>query len=221
SDSYLKTSRSTFQVWIMNVLPNPMVRAHQNQPLPLCSPDPHLQDFFSWCPPGLGADHGNRLGAMGALIGRERPGKPPMELRRKINSRERKRMQDLNFAVDALREVMVPYASSPSSSLSKIFTLVLTRNYILLLGLSLQEMRWLLGEVSVGVWVNARPVPRLLLAGGWPLFTGPSQLLLSPESLLTSINVTSLHGVSFSSSPLPSSGITIMTKILLIHKGLQ
>ncbi|XP_021453744.2 oligodendrocyte transcription factor 1 [Oncorhynchus mykiss] len=184
----------------MNVLPNPMIRSHQDQPLPLCSPDPYLQDFSSWCPPGLGADHG----IMGALIGRERPGKPPMELRRKINSRERKRMQDLNVAMDALREVMVPYASSsPSSSqgphcnqqqlgpqpgrrLSKISTLVLARNYILLLGLSLQEMRRLLGEVSVGLGVNARPVPRLLLAGGWPLFTGPSQLLLSSESLLTS-----------------------------------
>ncbi|XP_064803111.1 oligodendrocyte transcription factor 1 [Oncorhynchus masou masou] len=191
----------------MNVLPNPMIRSHQDQPLPLCSPDPYLQDFSSWCPPGQGAYHGNRLGAMGALIGRERPGKPPMELRRKINSRERKRMQDLNVAMDALREVMAPYASSsPSSSsssqgphcnqqqlgpqpgrrLSKISTLVLARNYILLLGLSLQEMRQLLGEVSVGVGVNARPVPRLLLGGGWPLFTGPSQLLLSSESLLTS-----------------------------------
>lgn len=157
---------------------------------------------------------------MGGPLGPQRPGKPPRELspeeqqdlRRKINSRERKRMQDLNVAMDALREVMVPYASSsPSSSsssqgphcnqqqlgpqpgrrLSKISTLVLARNYILLLGLSLQEMRRLLGEVSVGVGVNARPVPRLLLAGGWPLFTSPSQLLLSPESLLTSASSSS------------------------------
>uniref|UniRef100_A0A3B4ZA91 Oligodendrocyte transcription factor 1 n=1 Tax=Stegastes partitus TaxID=144197 RepID=A0A3B4ZA91_9TELE len=115
------------------------------------------------------------------------------ELRRKINSRERKRMQDLNIAMDALREVMVPYASSPSSAssqshqpgappgrrLSKISTLVLARNYILLLGSSLQEMRRLLGEVSVGMGVNMGPVPRLLLAGGWPLISAKCPLLAS------------------------------------------
>ncbi|XP_026882090.1 oligodendrocyte transcription factor 1 [Electrophorus electricus] len=123
------------------------------------------------------------------------------ELRRKINSRERKRMQDLNLAMDALREVMVPYSSSPSSSsggggglqhpylppgaspngrrLSKISTLVLARNYILLLGSSLQEMRRLLGEVSIGAGVGGTG-PRLLLAGGWPFLAGPGQLLLTP-----------------------------------------
>uniref|UniRef100_A0A3P8YFT8 BHLH domain-containing protein n=1 Tax=Esox lucius TaxID=8010 RepID=A0A3P8YFT8_ESOLU len=106
------------------------------------------------------------------------------ELRRKINSRERKRMQDLNVAMDALREVMP--GAPPGRRLSKISTLVLARNYILLLGSSLQEMRRLLGEVSVGVGVNTGPVPRLLLTGGWPLLTGPSQLLLSPESILAS-----------------------------------
>uniref|UniRef100_A0A3Q3G2Z0 Oligodendrocyte transcription factor 1 n=1 Tax=Labrus bergylta TaxID=56723 RepID=A0A3Q3G2Z0_9LABR len=68
------------------------------------------------------------------------------ELRRKINSRERKRMQDLNIAMDALREVMP--GAPPGRRLSKISTLVLARNYILLLGSSLQEMRRLLGEVS-------------------------------------------------------------------------
>ncbi|XP_071197631.1 oligodendrocyte transcription factor 1 [Salvelinus alpinus] len=204
----------------MNVLPNPMTRVHQEQPLPLCSQGAHRQDFSSRCPLGLGAGHGGRLRAMGGPLGSQRPGKSPRELspeeqqdlRRKINSRERKRMQDLNVAMDALREVMVPYASSsPSSSsssqgphshqqqpgappgrrLSKISTLVLARNYILLLGSSLQEMRRLLGEVSVGVGVNTGPVPRLLLAGGWPLLTGPSQLLLSPESLLTSVSSSS------------------------------
>uniref|UniRef100_A0A3P9N7B5 BHLH domain-containing protein n=1 Tax=Poecilia reticulata TaxID=8081 RepID=A0A3P9N7B5_POERE len=92
------------------------------------------------------------------------------ELRRKINSRERKRMQDLNVAMDALRESHAPGAP-PGRRLSKISTLVLARNYILLLGSSLQEMRRLLGEVSIGMGVNAGPVPRLLFAGGWPLIT--------------------------------------------------
>uniref|UniRef100_A0A8C6UYX3 Oligodendrocyte transcription factor 1 n=1 Tax=Neogobius melanostomus TaxID=47308 RepID=A0A8C6UYX3_9GOBI len=100
------------------------------------------------------------------------------ELRRKINSRERKRMQDLNIAMDALREVMVPYAR-----LSKISTLVLARNYILLLGSSLQEMRRLLGEVS-GMGVGSAPVPRLLLTGGWPVVSNPAQILLTQESFI-------------------------------------
>uniref|UniRef100_A0A4W4GWC8 Oligodendrocyte transcription factor 1 n=1 Tax=Electrophorus electricus TaxID=8005 RepID=A0A4W4GWC8_ELEEL len=105
------------------------------------------------------------------------------ELRRKINSRERKRMQDLNLAMDALREVMHPYlppgASPNGRRLSKISTLVLARNYILLLGSSLQEMRRLLGEVSIGAGVGGTG-PRLLLAGGWPFLAGPGQLLLTP-----------------------------------------
>ncbi|XP_015194496.1 oligodendrocyte transcription factor 1 [Lepisosteus oculatus] len=105
------------------------------------------------------------------------------ELRRKINNRERKRMQDLNVAMDALREVMAPYSAAhqhgaPGRKLSKISTLILARNYILLLSSSLQEMRRLLGEVS-------GPVPRLLLAG-WPLFTAPGSLFLTPDSILAS-----------------------------------
>ncbi|KAM3861747.1 oligodendrocyte transcription factor 1 [Diretmus argenteus] len=201
----------------MNVLSNPMVRA-QEQLLPLCGPG-SIQDLPR-CPPGF--NPGPRLNpvSMLGLQGTQRSTKPQrelspgeqQELRRKINSRERRRMQDLNVAMDALREVMVPYASSPSSAssshshqpgappgrrLSKISTLVLARNYILLLGSSLQEMRRLLGEVSVGVGVNTGPVPRLLLAGGWPLISGPGQLLLSPESLLTS-------AASSSSSTSPS-----------------
>ncbi|KAM4608487.1 oligodendrocyte transcription factor 1 [Polymixia lowei] len=190
----------------MNGLSNPQGRA-QDQSLALCGPG-SVQDLPR-CPPGF--NPGSRLnhGSMLGLEGPQRPAKPhrdmspeeQQELRRKINSRERRRMQDLNVAMDALREVMVPYASSPSSTasshthqpgappgrrLSKISTLVLARNYILLLGSSLQEMRRLLGEVSVGVGVNTGPVPRLLLAGGWPLISGPGQLFLSPESLLTS-----------------------------------
>lgn len=156
---------------------------------------------------GAGGPTSNAVGLQGHL----RSSKPPrelsaeeqQELRRKINSRERKRMQDLNVAMDALREVMVPYSSSPTGvggalqhpylptgapptgrRLSKISTLVLARNYILLLGSSLQEMRRLLGEVSIGMGVSGT-VPRLLLTGGWPFLTGPGQLLLSsPEQQL-------------------------------------
>nr|XP_056714190.1 oligodendrocyte transcription factor 1 [Euleptes europaea] len=110
------------------------------------------------------------------------PGDPRREqqqLRRKINSRERKRMQDLNVAMDALREVILPYSAahcqahgSPGRKLSKIATLLLARNYILLLGSSLQELRRLLGGPAA---------PRLLLAG-WPLFAAPpAPLLVDPH----------------------------------------
>lgn len=102
------------------------------------------------------------------------------QLRRKINSRERKRMQDLNLAMDALREVIMPYSaahcqSTPGRKLSKIATLLLARNYILLLGSSLQELRRILGEMSAGSG------PRLLLAG-LPLFAAaaPGPVLLTP-----------------------------------------
>uniref|UniRef100_A0A3B3Y5G1 BHLH domain-containing protein n=1 Tax=Poecilia mexicana TaxID=48701 RepID=A0A3B3Y5G1_9TELE len=190
----------------MNVLSNTAARA-QEQSLPLCGPG-SVHDL-PHCPPGFGLNSHLTAAPLLSLQGGARAAKPQkelspeeqQELRRKINSRERKRMQDLNVAMDALREVMVPYASSSSSSspsqshapgappgrrLSKISTLVLARNYILLLGSSLQEMRRLLGEVSIGMGVNAGPVPRLLFAGGWPLIAGPGQLLLTHDGLLRS-----------------------------------
>uniref|UniRef100_A0A8C4QUH2 Oligodendrocyte transcription factor 2 n=1 Tax=Eptatretus burgeri TaxID=7764 RepID=A0A8C4QUH2_EPTBU len=72
------------------------------------------------------------------------------QLRLKINSRERKRMHDLNVAMDGLREVM-PYAHGPSvRKLSKIATLLLARNYILMLSSSLEEMKRLVGEIYGG-----------------------------------------------------------------------
>lgn len=206
----------------MNVLSNAVIRTQEQS---LCGPAA-VQDL-THCPPvfnlssrlSSAAMHGLQSGHRAAKPQRELSHEEQQELRRKINSRERKRMQDLNIAMDALREVMVPYASSPLSAspstssssqshqpgappgrrLSKISTLVLARNYILLLGSSLQEMRRLLGEVSVGMGVNSGPVPRLLFTGGWPLISGPSQLLLTQESLLTSM------APSSSSSPTTSS----------------
>ncbi|XP_051503949.1 oligodendrocyte transcription factor 3-like [Myxocyprinus asiaticus] len=69
------------------------------------------------------------------------------DLRLKVNSRERKRMHDLNQAMDGLREVM-PYTQGPSvRKLSKISTLLLARNYILMLSSSLEEMKKLVGDV--------------------------------------------------------------------------
>ncbi|BFZ09583.1 hypothetical protein BsWGS_12622 [Bradybaena similaris] len=68
-------------------------------------------------------------------------------LRLKINSRERKRMHDLNSALDGLREVM-PYAHGPSvRKMSKIATLLLAKNYILMLNSSLEEMKKLVSDI--------------------------------------------------------------------------
>lgn len=68
-------------------------------------------------------------------------------LRLKINNRERRRMHDLNSALDGLREVM-PYAHGPSvRKLSKIATLLLAKNYILMLNASLEEMKKLVNEM--------------------------------------------------------------------------
>lgn len=65
-------------------------------------------------------------------------------IRLNINSRERRRMHDLNDALDELRAV-IPYAHSPSvRKLSKIATLLLAKNYILMQANALEEMRRLI-----------------------------------------------------------------------------
>ncbi|CAM4578553.1 oligodendrocyte transcription factor 3-like [Lepidochelys kempii] len=80
------------------------------------------------------------------------------EQRLKVNSRERRRMHDLNQALDGLREVM-PYSQGPAvRKLSKIATLLLARNYILTLSSSLQEMRRLLSELHAGP--RSQPLPQ-------------------------------------------------------------
>nr|XP_005995656.1 PREDICTED: oligodendrocyte transcription factor 3-like [Latimeria chalumnae] len=72
------------------------------------------------------------------------------ELRLKVNSRERKRMHDLNEAMDGLRQVM-PYSQGPSvRKLSKIATLMLARNYIMMLTSSLEEMKRLVSDAYGG-----------------------------------------------------------------------
>lgn len=205
------------------MLSNTVIRT-QDQALALCGPV-SVQDL-SDSPPGFNlSSHMDPAPMLGLQSGQTRSAKPQrelspeeqQELRRKINSRERKRMQDLNIAMDALREVMVPYVSSPSSAsssssqsqnpgsapgrrLSKISTLILARNYILLLGSSLQEMRRLLGELTMGMGISAGPVSRLLLAGGWPLISSPSHILLTQDPLLTLTSPSSSSSTSSSST---------------------
>ena len=74
-------------------------------------------------------------------------------VRLSINARERRRMHDLNDALDELRSV-IPYAHSPSvRKLSKIATMLLAKNYILMQANALEEMRRLI------TYMNSTPPP--------------------------------------------------------------
>ncbi|KAK3090206.1 hypothetical protein FSP39_010029 [Pinctada imbricata] len=69
-------------------------------------------------------------------------------VRLNINARERRRMHDLNDALDELRSV-IPYAHSPSvRKLSKIATLLLAKNYILMQANALEEMRRMIAYMN-------------------------------------------------------------------------
>nr|XP_018913262.1 PREDICTED: class E basic helix-loop-helix protein 22-like [Bemisia tabaci]XP_018913263.1 PREDICTED: class E basic helix-loop-helix protein 22-like [Bemisia tabaci] len=69
-------------------------------------------------------------------------------VRLNINARERRRMHDLNDALDELRSV-IPYAHSPSvRKLSKIATLLLAKNYILMQANALDELRRLITYIQ-------------------------------------------------------------------------
>jgi hypothetical protein len=71
------------------------------------------------------------------------------ELRLKINSRERKRMQDLNIALDGLRDV-IPYAhGSNVRKLSKMATLLLAKNYILMLTKINEDLKLLIEQSNI------------------------------------------------------------------------
>ncbi|XP_019365300.1 PREDICTED: class E basic helix-loop-helix protein 23, partial [Gavialis gangeticus] len=85
--------------------------------------------------------------------------KEPRSLRLSINARERRRMHDLNDALDGLRSV-IPYAHSPSvRKLSKIATLLLAKNYILMQAQALEEMRRLVAYLNQGQALGAPLAP--------------------------------------------------------------
>ncbi|XP_030383228.1 class E basic helix-loop-helix protein 22 [Scaptodrosophila lebanonensis] len=90
---------------------------------------------------------GGGIGGSGSSGGKQknRQGKT---VRLNINARERRRMHDLNDALDELRSV-IPYAHSPSvRKLSKIATLLLAKNYILMQQNALEELRRLLAYIQ-------------------------------------------------------------------------
>lgn len=106
---------------------------------------------------------------------RQRKTKIPQMVRLNINARERRRMHDLNDALDELRHV-IPYAQSPSvRKLSKIATLLLAKNYIIMQANALNELRRMLvclhQQHLIATGGQAAPLPASLtqpLAGHAP-----------------------------------------------------
>lgn len=104
--------------------------------------------IFRLTPGQLGGPSGSGLGGKG----KNRQGKT---VRLNINARERRRMHDLNDALDELRSV-IPYAHSPSvRKLSKIATLLLAKNYILMQANALDELRRLIAYLQVSLLVSS------------------------------------------------------------------
>uniref|UniRef100_A0A8C8SQS7 Class E basic helix-loop-helix protein 22 n=1 Tax=Pelusios castaneus TaxID=367368 RepID=A0A8C8SQS7_9SAUR len=118
---------------------------------------------------GLKAAEGG--GAHGHGLGGSKKSKEQKALRLNINARERRRMHDLNDALDELRAV-IPYAHSPSvRKLSKIATLLLAKNYILMQAQALEEMRRLVAYLNQGQAISAASLPSSQ-AAGYPFSAG-------------------------------------------------
>ncbi|XP_053655657.2 class E basic helix-loop-helix protein 23 [Cherax quadricarinatus] len=80
-------------------------------------------------------------GPPGSLASGTKKIRQQKHVRLSINARERRRMHDLNDALDELRSV-IPYAHSPSvRKLSKIATLLLAKNFILMQSNAIEELR--------------------------------------------------------------------------------
>uniref|UniRef100_H0V3M6 Class E basic helix-loop-helix protein 22 n=1 Tax=Cavia porcellus TaxID=10141 RepID=H0V3M6_CAVPO len=106
----------------------------------------------------LGGSSGGGGGGGGGG-GSSKKSKEQKALRLNINARERRRMHDLNDALDELRAV-IPYAHSPSvRKLSKIATLLLAKNYILMQAQALEEMRRLVAYLNQGQAISAASLP--------------------------------------------------------------
>ncbi|KAM7403809.1 hypothetical protein PAMA_004308 [Pampus argenteus] len=128
------------------------------------------------------------------------------DLRLKVNSRERKRMHDLNQAMDGLREVM-PYAHGPSvRKLSKISTLLLARNYILMLSSSLEEMKKLVGDVYGGsAAVQSRTAAHPTITPAAPTVHLPLHPLAQSLHSLVGGTPSTLHHTPSTATPAPHS----------------
>ncbi|XP_023348304.1 class E basic helix-loop-helix protein 22 isoform X2 [Eurytemora carolleeae] len=151
---------------------------------------------FDSSSPGSGKGRGKREKGGGGKI-----------QRLSINARERRRMHDLNDALDDLRNV-IPYAHSPSvRKLSKIATLLLAKNYILMQTSALEEMRKLVNYLShsAGIPVPCLPTPSLgIPPPPFPLQI-PGESTRLPSSLFPRLSGPLLHSSHFPPSSLPLS----------------
>ncbi|XP_045716677.1 class E basic helix-loop-helix protein 22 [Phyllostomus hastatus] len=124
----------------------------------------HLHGGASAPPGGPGGGGGGGSSAGGgssssSSSSSSKKSKEQKALRLNINARERRRMHDLNDALDELRAV-IPYAHSPSvRKLSKIATLLLAKNYILMQAQALEEMRRLVAYLNQGQAISAASLP--------------------------------------------------------------
>ncbi|XP_036763401.2 class E basic helix-loop-helix protein 22 [Manis pentadactyla] len=117
----------------------------------------HVHGGSSAPPGGPGGGGGGSSGGGGGSGSKK--SKEQKALRLNINARERRRMHDLNDALDELRAV-IPYAHSPSvRKLSKIATLLLAKNYILMQAQALEEMRRLVAYLNQGQAISAASLP--------------------------------------------------------------
>ena len=83
----------------------------------------------------------NSEGSSGENVSTDKKTRQQKLVRLSINARERRRMHDLNDALDDLRAV-IPYAHSPSvRKLSKIATLLLAKNFILVQSNAISELK--------------------------------------------------------------------------------
>ncbi|CAI9572839.1 unnamed protein product [Staurois parvus] len=117
----------------------------------------------------------------GGKLGSKKP-KEQRSLRLSINARERRRMHDLNDALDGLRSV-IPYAHSPSvRKLSKIATLLLAKNYILMQAQALEEMRRLVAYLNQGQTLSSNLTSSLAPFGQSSVYPYPgTNVPTSPE----------------------------------------
>ncbi|KAK6619328.1 hypothetical protein RUM43_009176 [Polyplax serrata] len=130
------------------------------------SPEPNVSNPNI---PPANRGQGQRSNPSGSVTkGKSRQGKL---VRLNINARERRRMHDLNDALDELRSV-IPYAHSPSvRKLSKIATLLLAKNYILMQANALEEMRRIIAYMQTQ---GAVAMPGMQTSPGFDLQTFPN-----------------------------------------------
>ncbi|CAN7941899.1 unnamed protein product [Ixodes pacificus] len=114
----------------------------------------HHRDNPVGPPDPEGSPVGGGAGSLAGSSSTARKHRHAKTMRLSINARERRRMHDLNDALDELRSV-IPYAHSPSvRKLSKIATLLLAKNYILMqasglpLANALEELRRIIAYMN-------------------------------------------------------------------------